>query len=91
VTTNGFSDWSLQDLPWSELALRLRLTYTSGDVVAEFAPSGSDQWKVMRVAHLHLPAGAPIWCGLYACSPKGAGFRAEFHLLRVETAKSRPN
>ena len=45
---------------------------------------GRDEWKPMRIAHLHSPADLPLLCGLYACSPKGAGFRAEFDFLRVE-------
>jgi regulation of enolase protein 1 (concanavalin A-like superfamily) len=84
VTNGGFSDWSLQDLPFTEPHIRLSLTLRGGDLAAEFGAPGTAGWKMMRVAHLQLPADAPCWCGLYACSPKGAGFRAEFTWLRVQ-------
>lgn len=86
VTNTGFSDWSLQDLPLAAREIRLRLCQRGGDVTAEFSAAHEEQWKLMRVAHLQPPANLPWRCGLYACSPKGAGFRAEFTFLRVEKA-----
>jgi len=90
VTNNGYSDWSLQDFPFSERTLRLRMTRHGADVQVEFAPAGSKQWKLMRVARLHWPDQVPLRAGLYACSPKDAGFRAEFAFLNVEASLS-PN
>lgn len=84
VTNNGYSDWSLQDFPFSENALRLRITRNGADVRVEFSPAGSNPWALMRVARLHWPDRIPLRAGLYACSPKAAGFRAEFACLRVE-------
>jgi regulation of enolase protein 1 (concanavalin A-like superfamily) len=83
VTNYGFSDWSLQDLPLGAQEIRLRLRRTDGDVTAEFSAADGEGWKMMRVAHLHTPGNPPLRAGLYACSPKGAGFRAEFTFLRV--------
>jgi len=37
------------------------------------------------MAHLHSDSGAtPVQCGVYACSPKGAGFIARFEYLTLE-------
>jgi regulation of enolase protein 1 (concanavalin A-like superfamily) len=87
VTNNGYSDWSLQDLPLAGREICLRLRLRRGDVTAEFGGGPQNLWKPMRVAHLHRTSGSPLWCGLYACSPKGAGFRATFKYLRVEEAQ----
>jgi len=84
VTNLGHSDWSLQDYRGAG-ALRLRIEYRGGDVTVEFA-GGADGWHTMREAHLHRQGAGPLLCGLYACSPKGEGFRAEFTGLRIETA-----
>ena len=85
VTNHGFSDWSMQDLPLAEPEIRLRLCLRGGDVTAEYGAVGDTRWKRMRIARLQF-ANLPLWCGLYACSPKAAGFRAEFKFLRVERA-----
>ena len=45
-------------------------------------------WSQMRMAHLTEAAVAPsVQCGLYACSPKGEGFAAEFEYLKVERGR----
>lgn len=31
--------------------------------------------------------GAPVACGLYACSPKGRGYAAEFSFLRIDAGR----
>jgi regulation of enolase protein 1 (concanavalin A-like superfamily) len=90
VTNHGYSDWSLQDFPYSNAAFRLRLTKQAADVRVEFAPAGGGTWRLMRVARLHWPASSPVQAGLYACSPKGAGFRAEFSFLRIEATPGPP-
>jgi uncharacterized protein len=84
VTNAAFSDWSLQDFPFPVNAFRLRLSKHGRNVLVEFAPVEGEQWKLMRVARLHCPESAKLRGGLYACSPKSAGFRAEFAFLRVE-------
>ena len=88
VTNNGYSDWSLQDFPFSENTVRLRITRNGADVRVEFSPAGTNQWALMRVARLHWPDPVPLRAGLYACSPKAAGFRTEFAFLRVELLPS---
>lgn len=84
VTNHGYSDWSLQDFPYAENALRLRIVRRGADVQVEFSRAGGGPWKSMRVAWLNWPQDAPLRAGLYACSPKGVGFRADFGFLRVE-------
>jgi hypothetical protein len=85
VTNGGYSDWSTQDWPVNlrEVWLRVRREI-GGDYIVE-STRDTAQWTQIRVAHLMEDAdGAAIRAGLYACSPKGAGFRAEFAALRIE-------
>lgn len=84
VTQGGSSDWSLQDYPFPDHSLHWRITRHGADVVVEFAAAAEGPWKPMRVARLHWPTDAPLFAGLYACSPKEPGFRAEFSFLRIE-------
>jgi regulation of enolase protein 1 (concanavalin A-like superfamily) len=89
VTNAGYSDWSLQDYPFQENALGLRMNKRGADILVEFSPSSGERWSLMRVARLHLPPQRRIRAGLYACSPKGAGFRAEFTELNIRTCPPR--
>jgi regulation of enolase protein 1 (concanavalin A-like superfamily) len=89
VTNGGFSDWSLQDFPFAENALRLRIGKRGADVLVEFSPVNGERWALMRMARLHCSPSAPLRAGLYACCPKAPGFRAEFAFLRIESFASR--
>jgi uncharacterized protein len=86
VTNQGYSDWSTQDvLEVAEIHLRVRRHGADYKVEASF--NGRD-WTQLRLAHLdHEPNGA-VHCGIYACSPKGAGFAAEFNTLEIATASA---
>ena len=93
VTNAGYSDWSTQDFPGPENALSLRIARVGADFTVSFAlpdptaaaASSPGAWTQIRLAHLlGAEAGAPVRGGLYACSPKGRGFVAEFEFLRVE-------
>lgn len=84
VTNHGHSDWSLQDFPRGRNEVRLRIRRTSQDFLVEWSPAACGSWELLRVTHLHEGDGQPVLCGLYACSPKGGGFRAEFAFLLVE-------
>lgn len=88
LTNLGYSDWSLQDFRFAENEVRLRITKTGGDVVVEFGSAADTKWKPMRVGHLDFPANECVLAGIYACSPKGAGFRAEFLELKVQALPS---
>lgn len=83
VTNHGFSDWSVQDFPRETHEVCLRIRREALDFIVESAPDAHADWKLMRIAHLHIEHAAPLTCGLYACSPKGDGFRAEFEFMQI--------
>jgi regulation of enolase protein 1 (concanavalin A-like superfamily) len=84
VTNHGYSDWSTQDFPASRRTVGLRIHRKGGDYLVEAMADDGD-WKQIRLTHLdEAGEGAEVSAGLYACSPKGAGFRAEFALLRID-------
>jgi hypothetical protein len=84
VTNQGYSDWSTQDFPAGKSVVALRIQRQGGDYQVDAADDGGD-WKQIRLTHLHEDRdGATIAAGLYACSPKGAGFVAEFSFLRFD-------
>ncbi|MCW5966424.1 MAG: DUF1349 domain-containing protein [Bryobacterales bacterium] len=41
------------------------------------------QWSQIRLAH--LDETGEVHAGIYACSPKGAGFRPRFQFLKLES------
>lgn len=85
VTNHGFSDWATQDFPTGQNELELQIKREGDDYIISFRkPDSEAAWVQMRIAHLHNPAGGPIQCGVYACSPIGAGFRVKFDILKVE-------
>jgi regulation of enolase protein 1 (concanavalin A-like superfamily) len=87
VTNHGYSDWSTQDFPPGPAEVWLRLRREDGDYLVDAALDGVN-WQQMRLAHLHEDAGgAAVDCGLYACSPMGAGFVAEFAYLSIEPGR----
>ena len=85
VTNAGWSDWSTQDVPRSLRAIGLRVRRRGADYVVEAAPAGGAEspWSQIRVAHLAEDDGGSVQCGVYACSPTGEGFVAEFDYLRL--------
>ena len=92
VTNAGFSDWSTQAFPDGINEIILRVQRTGDDYIVTYAltptdgPGGDEpDWSQIRVAHLHNPTGGPVKCGLYACCPTDAGYRAEFDYLLIET------
>ena len=91
VTQRGYSDWSTQNFPADRHELALRVRKEGNDLTVEHLQPGTlggsvqaAAWTQMRLAHLSPPTGLPLHAGLYACSPKGAGFRAEFEFLLIE-------
>jgi uncharacterized protein len=90
VTNGGFSDWSTQDFPADGRSLWLRLRREAGDYLVECSDDGG-RWTQLRMARLLEDAPAATGrCGLYACSPRGGGFRAEFELLRLQLGRLKP-
>ncbi len=81
VTNHGYSDWSTQPLPHSVRSLWFRILAQPTAVIVQTSLDGQ-AWEQIRLAHLaERSPSQPLQCGLYACSPKDAGFRAQFHLL----------
>ena len=69
-------------------AIALRVRREGGDYLVDWAAvadgAAPPTWSQLRVAHLAEDDGArAVRCGLYACSPRGAGFVAEFEYLSV--------
>lgn len=86
VTNLGYSDWSTQDFRADTNEIELRIRRSGSDYLVEFFATAQGQWSQLRMTHLHAAPDAPVQCGLYACSPKEAGFRAEFAYLRIDPA-----
>lgn len=82
VTRHGYSDWSTQDVAKSLRTLGLRIT-REGQTFQVEAAMEPGRWTQIRLAHLDEMGQAHA--GIYACSPKGAGFRPRFQFLRVKT------
>lgn len=65
-------------------AIGFRIRCSGADCLVEAAPDGEDRWVQLRLARLHADdERGPVAAGLYACSPKAAGYEARFVYLRV--------
>lgn len=85
VTNHGYSDWSKQDADAATRQCWFEIERRASDFIVRASLDGTN-WRELRVAHLHLPQDDPrVACGLYACSPKGAGYIADFDYLRIVT------
>ena len=87
VVTNGhYSDWSTQPLSKDVTTVWFRIHAEGNDCRVESSLDG-EVWHQIRLAHLHERASvSSIACGLYACSPKAAGYRAAFHFLDLKVS-----
>jgi len=87
VTNGGYSDWSTQDFPGDRSDIWLRIRRESGDYLVEASNEGHN-WHQLRLARLHGDqGGAAVPCGVYACSPKGPGFVAQFNSLAMDLGR----
>jgi regulation of enolase protein 1 (concanavalin A-like superfamily) len=91
ITREGYSDWSTQDFPADRNLIELRVELRGQDALVEYRlPDNSEltggrrPWTQIRLGHLPVPEGATVQAGVYACSPKGAGFIAEFDHLSID-------
>ena len=84
VTNHGYSDWSTQDVPATSDGRWFRIRREADDYLVEASTDGT-RWSQIRMARLLEDdgSGAPVACGLYACSPTAAGFVAEFRVLSI--------
>ncbi|HEY5753722.1 MAG TPA: DUF1349 domain-containing protein [Chthoniobacterales bacterium] len=87
VTNDGYSDWSTQAVPATLREAWFRIRREGTDYIVEASRDGA-MWEQIRMAHLGEDRlGASVACGLYACSPKGRGYVAEFRFLRIEEGR----
>ncbi len=86
VTNDAYSDWSTQAFARGPGALWLRVRREGDDYVIDVGPDGR-RWEQIRVCHLHEGNGQPVLAGLYACSPRGAGFIAEFEHSAIDSGR----
>lgn len=81
VTNSGYSDWSTQPIDRSINQIWLRMSVTGQDVIVRSSLEG-EHWQQLRVAPLpERRQREAVRCGLYACSPKAAGFQVDFDRL----------
>ena len=67
----------------------LRIGRRANDYIVEAGPDGQT-WSQIRFDRLHEDDGqSPVPFGLYACSPKEAGYVAEIAALRIEPDRAR--
>ena len=86
VTNHEYSDWSTQQIDKSATDLSYRIIREGDDFMVFYKRPGNDPWIQLRMTHLHNEKKS-VRCGLYACSPKGAGFSAIFHSLSIRSSK----
>jgi regulation of enolase protein 1 (concanavalin A-like superfamily) len=86
VTNAGYSDWSTQGFASGPGEIWLRVRREGDDYLVETSPDGN-RWDQIRLCHLHEGGGQPVLCGVYACSPKGSGFLAEFNHLTIDSGR----
>lgn len=87
VTNAQYSDWSTQPLARELNTVWFRIRAEAADCLVETALDG-EHWEQIRVTRLlDQPAAPRVQCGLYACSPKGAGFEAAFSFLHFHPGR----
>lgn len=86
VTNHGYSDWSTQPLAKDVQSSWFRIRAEASAVIVDRSFDGV-AWEQIRMAHLaQRDSASEVMCGLYACSPKEAGLRAEFHHLHFQSS-----
>ncbi|WP_459502419.1 DUF1349 domain-containing protein [Bacillus sp. C1] len=82
VTNNGYSDWSSQEFLEDLDSLFYRITKRGSNYYVDYSLDGT-LWNQIRMAHLFEEKGC-IQAGIYACSPQGEGYEAEFDFIQIE-------
>lgn len=85
VTNAGWSDWSTQDAQQGLDLVSLRVRRVDRDYEVHWSHDGN-HWSQLRIARLLEDDGRQIEAGIYACSPKAAGYSATFTSVRIERA-----
>ena len=87
MTNYAYSDWSTQEFASGPGEVWLRVRREGDDYLIDSSQDGR-RWVQIRLAHLHEGRGQAVTCGLYACSPKAAGFVAEFKHLTIDSGRA---
>lgn len=84
VTNRGYSDWSIQLVDPSIREASFRVIRSGADYTVESTAASelSERFSPIRICHLE-ERQPQVECGVYACSPEGEGFRAEFEYLSI--------
>jgi len=90
VTRHGYSDWSTQDISKRVSEYCLRIRREGDDYIVEYRQTEAGYWSQIRMAYLENVGCTAVQCGLYACSPIDAGFRAGFEYLNLEKPVTPP-
>ena len=88
VTNAQYSDWSTQPLDSSVSVMHFRIRAEAGDYIVEAAADGVN-WEQIRMARL-VETSSTVKVGLYACSPKGEGFDAQFSSVALRRGRLEP-
>lgn len=87
VTNAQYSDWSTQSVPKELQTIWFRVRAEDCDYIVESSVDGK-HWEQLRMARLlERPSVSAVSCGLYACSPKAAGYEAIFSHLKFEPGR----
>ncbi|MEH6943868.1 DUF1349 domain-containing protein [Bacillus sp. JJ722] len=86
VTNQGYSDWSSQDISEDQATLFYRITRRKNNYYVDFSIDGFS-WRQIRMTHL-FEENDNLQVGIYACSPQGEGYEAEFDFIKIETISS---
>ncbi len=81
VTRDGFSDWSTQDVGDELKSVFFQISRRGPDFIIKYREKDRQPWIQLRMTH--LGDQKVLFCGIYACSPKEAGFGAVFDYLRI--------
>jgi len=82
VTNYGYSDWSSQELLEDLNSLFYRITRRGSNYYVDYSIDAIS-WKQIRMAHLFEEKDC-IKVGIYACSPQGEDYEAEFDFIKIE-------
>ncbi|MEO3722242.1 DUF1349 domain-containing protein [Lacticaseibacillus paracasei] len=84
VTKSGYSDWSTQNISATINTIYYQITREQNDFIVAYSFDNIDYYQ-MRIFNLAYGNFLDtIGIGLYACSPQGNGFKANFEVLSMQ-------
>jgi len=82
VTNQGYSDWSTQDVDDSLTKVKFKVIRKGSDYILQCFDQKRMEWSQLRMFHLN--DSSKVMAGIYCCSPKSAGFSAQFSYLTID-------